>query len=428
VSADLPPQGGKRGFGFRWTILALIFAGWTVNYVDRQVLGILAPTLTREFHWSETDYSTIVSWFTFAYGLGLLFMGRVMDRIGVRRGFAAAVTTWSLAAMSHALVRTVTGFSAARAFLGLGESGNFPGANRAVAEWFPKKERAFAVGLFNAGSNVGVVVAALMVPWIALTLGWRWAFVVTGTLDLLWLAVWLAVYRDPSRHRRVTPVELAYIRSDPSDPPGRMPWRSLFGRRQTWAYIFGKALTDPVWLFYLFWLPKFLDTNWKVRLSGLALPLIVIYVAADVGSVAGGWVSGALMSRGWNVNRSRKITMLIAAVLIVPTMLAPAAGSMWTAVAIVSVACAAHQWWSANLSATVSDMFPRHAVASVIGIGGFAGMASAFVFQRFTGSLLQATHGGYGPIFMVLGLAYVTALAIVQLLVPRMEPATIHAS
>jgi ACS family hexuronate transporter-like MFS transporter len=423
-----PPAAGRRGsprIGYRWTILALLFGATTVNYIDRQVLGILAPTLSRELGWSEADYGTIVSWWSIAYGCGLMFMGRVMDRIGVRRGFGAAVATWSLAAMSHALVSTVAGFSAARAFLGLGESGNFPGANKAVAEWFPKKERALATGLFNAGSNVGVVAAALLVPWIALTLGWRWAFIVTGSLDLLWLAVWLAVYRDPSRHRRVTPAELAHIRSDPSDPPGMMPWLSLYGRRQTWAYIVGKAMTDPVWLFYLFWLPKFLDTNWHVRLSGLALPLVVIYVAADVGSIAGGWLSTALVKRGWSVNRGRKTAMLLCALLIVPTMFAPSAGSMWAAVAIVSVAAAAHQGWSANLLTFPSDMFPRLAVASVTGIGGAAGMLAAFLFQRFTGDLLQATHGNYAPIFMVLGLAYITALAVVHLLVPRMEPATV---
>ena len=415
-----------RGLGYRWTIVALLFGATTVNYIDRQVLGILAPTLTREFHWSEADYASIISWWTIAYGCGLLFTGRIMDRIGVRRGFAAAVTTWSLAAMSHALVRTVAGFSAARAFLGLGESGNFPGAAKAVAEWFPKKERALAIGLFNAGSNVGVVVAALLVPWIALALGWRWAFVVTGTLDLLWLAVWLAVYRDPSGHSRVSPVELAYIRSDPPDPPGTMPWLGLLRRRQTWFYIVGKGMTDPVWLFYLFWLPKFLDTRWGVHLSGLALPLIVIYVAADFGSVAGGWLSSALIKRGWSVNRGRKTAMLICALLIVPTMFAPSAGSLWAAIGIVSVAAAAHQGWSANLLTTPSDMFPRKAVASVNGIGGAAGMLGAFLFQRYTGDILEATHGNYAPIFMVLGLAYVTALTIVHFIAPRMEPASIE--
>ena len=413
-------------FGYRWTIVALLFGATTVNYIDRQVLGILAPTLTREFHWTEADYASIVSWWTFAYGCGLLFMGRVMDRFGVRRGFAAAVTTWSLAAMSHALVRTVAGFSAARAFLGLGESGNFPGALKAVAEWFPQKERALAVGLYNAGSNVGVVAAALLVPFVTLTLGWRWAFITTGTIDLLWLAVWLAVYRDPSRHRHVTQAELTYIRSDPADPPGTMSWLLWLGllrRRQTWFYIVGKGMTDPVWLFYLFWLPKFLDTRWGVHLSGLALPLIVIYVAADFGSVAGGWLSSALIKRGWSVNRGRKTAMLICALLIVPTMFAPAASSLWAAIGIVSLAAAADQGWSTNLLTSPSDMFPRHAVASVSGIGGAAGMAGAFVFQRYTGAILQATHGNYTPVFAVLGLAYLAALGLIHLLVPRLEPA-----
>ncbi len=413
----------RPGFGYRWTIVVLLFGATTVNYVDRQVLGILAPTLTRELQWSESDYGAIVSWFSIGYGFGLLVMGRVMDRIGVRRGFTLAVSSWSVMAMAHALFRTVAGFSVARALLGVGESANFPGAVKAVAEWFPKKERALATGIFNAGTNVGVVVAALLVPWITLTLGWRWAFILTGLLGLLWIPVWRAVYRDPAAHPRVSPAELAYIRSDPADPPVKVPWRRLLVHRPTWAFIVGKAMTDPVWLFYLFWLPKFLDENWNVQLSGLALPLIVIYVAADVGSVGGGWMSSALIKRGWSVNRGRKTAMLISALLIVPTMAAPAVNSMWAAVAIVSVAASAHQGWSANLFTTVSDMFPRRAVASVVGIGGFAGMFAAFLFQRFTGDLLDATHGNYAPIFVVLGLTYMAAMVIIHLLVPRMEPA-----
>jgi ACS family hexuronate transporter-like MFS transporter len=351
-----------------------------------------------------------------------------MDRVGVRRGFGVAVSTWSLAAMAHALVRTVTGFSIARFFLGLAESGNFPGGNRALAEWFPKKERAFAFGLLNAGSNVGVVVAALLVPWITLALGWRWAFVVTGSIDLLWLALWLVTYRDPARHRRVTPAELAYIRSDPGDPPGRVAWLPLLARRQTWAFIVGKAMTDPVWLFYLFWFPKFLDTNYHVKLAGLALPLVAIYLAADFGSVAGGWISGALIKRGWSVNRGRKSAMLLCAVVIVPTIVAPSAGSMWAAVAIVAVAASAHQGWSANLFTLVSDMFPRKAVGSVTGIGGAAGMLGAFIFQTYTGDILQATHGNYTPVFAVLGLMYLIALGLIHLLARRLEPAQFPAA
>lgn len=407
----------------RWTVVALLFGATTVNYIDRQVLGILAPTITRELGWHETDYAAIVSWFSIAYGIGLLGMGRFLDRVGVRRGLSYSVGLWSLAAMGHALVRTVTGFSAARALLGIGESGNFPASVKAVAEWFPKRERALATGIFNAGSNVGVILAALLVPWIALALGWRWAFVATGSLDLVWLGVWLTIYRPPNEHPRLSEAELAWIRSDPADAAGRVAWRSLLARRQTWAFIAGKALTDPVWLFYLFWLPKFLDATFGVRLAGLAAPLVVIYVAADIGSITGGWVSGALIKRGWSVNRGRKVAMLLAALSIVPTALAPSAHSLWVAVGIVSVAAAAHQWWSANLFTTVSDMFPRHAVASVVGLGGFAGMASAFAFQRFTGALLETTGGSYAPIFAVLGLAYVAALALLHLLAPRLDPA-----
>src|SRR3989440_6599634 len=391
----------------RWTVVALLFGATTVNYVDRQVLGILAPTLSRELRWTETDYAAIVSWFSVAYGFGLLVMGRVMDRIGVRAGLALAVLVWSLAAMGHALARTVAGFGLARALLGAGESGNFPAAVKAVAEWFPQKERALATGLFNAASNVGVIVAALLVPAIALGLGWRWAFLATGALDLVWLALWVALYRDPARPPR----------------EDTMSWRSLIGRRQTWAFIVGKALTDPVWLFYLFWLPKFLDASFGVRLAGLAAPLVVIYVAADVGSITGGWMSGALIKRGWSVNRGRKTALLVAALCILPAMFAPPAGSMWVAVGIVSVAAGAHQWGAANLFTTVSDMFPPGAVGSVVGIGGCAGLFSAFGLQRLTGTILQATGGNYAPIFAVLGLAYIGALALIHLLVPRLEPA-----
>jgi ACS family hexuronate transporter-like MFS transporter len=409
-----------------------LFGATTVNYVDRQVLAILAPTLTRELGWRETDYASIVSWFSIAYGFGLLVMGRFMDRVGVRMGLAIAVGLWSLASMGHALARSVAGFGVARVLLGIGESGNFPAAVKSVAEWFPKRERALATGVFNAGSNVGVVVAALLVPWITLSLGWRWAFLASGALDLLWLGAWLTFYREPARHHRLSPAELAWIRSDPiepgetghggGEPEHRVAWHTLLRHRQSWLFIAGKVMTDPVWLFYLFWLPKFLEANFGVRLAGLAAPLIVIYVAADVGSITGGWMSGALIQRGWSVNRGRKTALLVAALAIVPTMFAPGAGSLWVAVGIVAVAAGAHQWWSANLFTTVSDMFPRHAVASVVGLGGFAGMFSAFVFQRLTGAILEATGGSYAPIFAVLGLAYVGALLVMHACAPRLEP------
>jgi ACS family hexuronate transporter-like MFS transporter len=417
--------GAERRFGYRWTIVALLFFATTINYIDRQVLGILAPTLQREMGWSEADYGGIVSWFSLAYGIGLLGMGRFMDWIGVRKGFSISIIVWSLAAMGHALARSVAGFSLARALLGAGEAGNFPGAVKAVAEWFPKKERAFAIGILNAGTNVGAVVAPLIVPWIALALGWRWAFLITGAIGFIWLACWVLVYREPESHPRVSSSELTHIRSDPPEQTASMPWRSLLRHRQTWAFALGKALTDPVWYFYLFWLPKFLDANFGVKLAGLAAPLVAIYVVADVGSVGGGWMSSALIKRGWTVNRARKVALLVAALIIVPTMFAPAAKSMWLAVSIVSVAAAAHQWWSCNLFTTVSDMFPRKAVASVVGIGGFAGAMAGMAFQRTTGRLLDATKGDYTIIFAVCGIMYLVALLFIHLLAPRLEPASV---
>ncbi len=413
---------------YRWTIVALLFAATSINYIDRQVLGILAPTLQRELHWTETDYGAIVSWFSLAYGFGMLGVGRMLDWIGVRRGFTAAIVVWSLAAMSHALARTAGGFAIARAMLGLGESGNFPGSVKAVAEWFPKRERALAVGIFNAGSNVGAVVAPLLVPWIAITWGWREAFIATGALGFVWLAFWLLAYREPERHPRVSAAELAFIRSDPPDEIGFIPWRALLTHRQTWAFVVGKAMTDPVWYFYLFWLPKFLDAKWGVHLAGLAAPLVVIYVVADIGSVGGGYFSGLFIKRGWTVNRSRKTAMLIAAMLVVPTIFAPGAPNMWVAVALVSLAAAAHQAWSCNLFTSVSDMFPKKAVASVMGIGGFAGAMAGMLVQRGTGYLLDVSRSNYGLIFGIAGTAYLVALLLFHLLVPRMQTAAVNAS
>jgi ACS family hexuronate transporter-like MFS transporter len=412
--------------GYRWTVCALLFAVTTVNYMDRQVLSILAPTLQRELHWSESQYGDVVSWFSFVYAFGFLAAGRWLDRVGVRKGFAVAVVAWSLAAIGHAFARTTAGFSAARALLGLGESANFPGAIKTVALWFPKRERALAAGIFNAGTNTGAILTPLIVPWLALTFGWRWAFVFTGSLGFLWLLFWLALYRGPERHPRVSAAELAHIQSDPPDPAMTgVPWLRLLGFRQTWAFVIGKLLADPVWWFYLYWLPKFLDSRYGIKLAGLALPLIVVYLVADVGSVGGGWLSSALIKRGWSVNRARKTAMLAMAVLIVPTALAPLAGNMWAAVLIVGVAAAAHQAWSANVYTLASDMFPRAAVGSVVGIGAFAGAMGGVLFQRVTGRVLEANGNDYTPIFVVCGLAYVSAWGIIHLLAPRLEPAAI---
>jgi len=415
----------ERRLGYRWTVCGLLFVVTTINYVDRQVLGILAPTLQRELHWSESQYGDVVSWFSLVYAFGFLAAGRVLDRVGVRRGFAVAIVAWSVAAIGHAFARTTAGFSVARALLGLGESANFPGAIKTVAEWFPKRDRALATGIFNAGTNTGAIVTPLVVPWIALTWGWRWAFVVTGSLGFLWLALWLAVYRDPETHPRVSPGELAHIRSDPDEAAQfAVPWTRLLGLRQTWAFAVGKLLADPIWWFYLYWLPKFLDSKYGIKLAQVALPLIVVYVVADVGSVGGGWLSSALIKRGWTVNRARKTAMLAMALLIVPTAFAPRAESMWAAVAIVSVAAAAHQAWSANVYTLASDMFPRAAVGSVVGIGAFAGAMGGVLFQRVTGRVLETT-GSYVPIFVVCGLAYITAWCLIHLLAPRLQPAAV---
>jgi ACS family hexuronate transporter-like MFS transporter len=330
--------------------------------------------------------------------------------------------------MAHAFVRTITGFSLARAALGLTEGGNFPSAIKAVAEWFPRKERAFATGLFNSGSNIGAVAAPILVPWITLTWGWQEAFIATGSVGFLWLLLWWLIYRSPDDQPRVTSAELAYIRSDPADPKEHISWLRLLGYRQTWAYMVAKLMTDPVWWFYLYWLPKFLDRNFGVKLAALTLPLVVIYGIADFGSVGGGWISGFFMKRGWSVNRGRKVAMLIAALLAIPTVFAPAAKSMWVAVLIVGVAAAAQQWWSANLFTTASDMFPRRAVASVVGLGGFVGAMAAVFFQRLTGYILQVTDSNYSIIFIMCGSAYVLGLLCFHLLVPRLEPARIDAA
>jgi ACS family hexuronate transporter-like MFS transporter len=402
-------------------VCALLFFATTINYMDRQVLGILAPTLQKEINWTEAQYGAIVSWFTLAYAFGYVGAGRLMDRIGTKAGFSIAVVIWSLSAMAHSLARTVSGFSLARLSLGIGESGNFPASIKTVSEWFPARERALATGIFNAGSNIGAIVTPLVVPWIALNWGWQAAFIAIGSMGFIWLAFWLAIYRPPDEHPKLGKAELAYIRSDAPDAPARIKWTRLLGKRQTWAFAIGKFMTDPIWWFYLYWLPKFLDARYGIKLAQVAAPLIVIYLLADVGSVGGGWLSGAFMKRGWSVNAARKTAMLIAALLIVPTMFAPAANGLWISVLIVGVAAAAHQWWSANIFTLAADMFPRQAVGSVVGIGGFAGAIGGVLFQRATGIVLQNNGNNYVPIFIVCGLAYVSALAIIHLLVPNVQ-------
>ena len=416
----------ERRYGYRWVVLALLFVATTINYVDRLVLGLLAPTLTRELQWTETDYGNIVSMFTFAYGFGFLFSGWCLDRIGVKKGLTAAIIAWSVAAMAHAFARTVAGFSFARAALGFGESAIFPASIKTVAEWFPQRERALAAGLFNAGTNTGAILAPIIVVFVTERWGWQAAFLVTGAMGVFWLLAWIPLYRPPESHPKVSAAELAHIRSDPSETRHRaVPWLQLLGYRQTWAFIVTKLFADPVWWFYLYWLPKFLDARYEVKLSGVALPLIVIYLIADFGSIGGGWLSSTLIKRGWTPNRARKTAMLAMALLIVPTMLAPRVDSLWGAVLIVALAAAAHQAWSANAYTLASDMFPKAAVGSVVGIGAFAGAVGGFGFQRLVGYVLDANGRNYAPIFVVCGSAYVVGWLLLHFIVPRLQPAPI---
>ncbi len=409
----------------RWIICALLFFAATVNYIDRQIIGLLKPTLQAELGWNEIDYSDIVFAFQLAYAIGLLVMGRVMDWLGTRKGFSLAVFVWSLAAMAHALAQSVSGFVAARFALGLGESGSFPASIKTVAEWFPKKERALATGIFNSGTNVGAIVTPLIVPWLTLNWGWQGAFVATGAIGFIWLVLWVAFYQHPDRHRSISAAELAYIRSDPAESLTPIRWGGLIGFPQLWAFAIGKFLTDPIWWLYLFWVPDFLNRNYGLNLLGMMVPLLVIYNMATVGSVFGGWLSSSLIKRGWSINGSRKTAMLICALAVVPIVLASQTPNLTVAVLLVGLAAAAHQGWSANIFTIASDMFPRRAIGSVVGFGGMAGAVGGMLIAKVVGYVLQWT-GSYLPVFIIAGSAYLVALGIIQILAPRLEPARIQ--
>jgi ACS family hexuronate transporter-like MFS transporter len=413
---------GARVGHYRWVICALLFFATTINYVDRQVLGILSKDLQGALGWNELQYGNIVAAFNAAYALGLLGAGRLMDRFGTRIGYSLALAVWSFAAMGHALASSAFGFGVARAALGVGEAGNFPAAIKTIAEWFPKKERALATGIFNGGSNVGAIVAPLVVPWIAHNWGWQWAFILTGAIGLLWLAFWIPMYARPEVHPRVKAAELAHIQSDPPDPPAaRIPWVQLIPYRQTSAFAIGKSLTDPIWWFYLYWVPPFLRQNHGLDLTTIGLPLIAIYIIADVGSIGGGWLSSSLIKKGWSINSARKTAMLICALLVTPIVLVSSVKNLWLAVALIGLAAAAHQGWSANIFTLASDMFPRRAVGSVVGIGGMAGAFTGSTMAVIVGYILQVTNGNYKIPFYIAGAAYLTALLIIHLLVPRIQ-------
>jgi MFS transporter, ACS family, hexuronate transporter len=441
----MPPAGR-----YRWVICSLLFFATTINYIDRQVVSLLGPTLSAEFGWSDLDYSHIIFNFTLAYAIGLLAVGPLIDRLGTKLGFALAIAFWSLAAIGHAiahvyngpaipsidisastgfafvsLVGTVAGFSLARFALALGEAGNFPASIKATAEWFPKKERALATGVFNSGTNVGALVAPLVVPWITLTWGWSWAFIITGALGFIWLAVWLLVYRPPREHPSLSKAELDYIESDPVESVQPIAWSRLLPHRQTWAFAAGKFLTDPIWWLYLYWVPDFLHKAHHIDLKGSALPIFVIYQIATIGSVAGGWLPARLMAKGWTLNRARKTAMLVPALCVLPIVFAPRVSSMWLAVMLIGLAAAAHQAWSANLFTFSSDMFPKRAVGSVVGIGGMGGAVGGMFIALAVGQILTATGGSYVIIFAMAGTAYLLAFGVIHLLVPTITPVTL---
>lgn len=391
--------------------------------MDRQVIGLLKPMLQVQLGWSEVGYSNIIFAFQLAYAIGLLFIGKVIDWLGTRKGFSLAVFVWSLAAMAHAAAGSIFQFAMARFSLGLGEAGSFPASIKAVAEWFPKRERALATGLFNSGSNVGALVTPLVVPWLTYRYGWRMAFIATGGLGMFWIGAWLLLYHRPQETKRLSAEELRHIESDPPDAVVAIPVLRMIRMRQAWAIALGKFFTDPIWWVYLFWMPDFLARNLRLDLHAMALPLFVIYSGASVGSIGGGWLSSFLLKRGWNINASRKTAMLACALAVTPIMLAARTTDAWIAVALIALAAGAHQGWSANIYTLASDMFPRSAVASVIAFGTLLGAIGGMFIAKVVGYTLQRT-GSYMPIFIMAGLAYLVALACVQTLVPKTMPVT----
>lgn len=406
---------------YRWTIVALLLVGATINYMDRQILGVFKHTLQGELGWSEVDYANLVLAFQAAYAIGLLVMGRIIDKLGTRVGYTVVMIVWSLASMATGACRSLGSFMVARFALGIGESGVFPASIKAVAEWFPKRERALATGIFNSGTNVGAVLTPVTAGLLNAYLGWRWAFVIVGSLGFLWLVAWLAIFRRPEEHPRCSPEELAFIKSDPEEKIEKATWSQVLPHRQTWAFAVGKFCIDPIWWFYLFWIPDFLQRTYNLKLLQASLPLAILYGIAIVGSIYGGYISGALIKRGKTVNFARKTAMLICALLVVPIVTVYHIQSMWAAVFIISLAAAAHQGFSANLFTITSDMFPTRAVATVTGIGGMFGAIGGMFIAKIVGYVLQST-GSYMVPFFIAGSAYLVALLFIHLLAPKLEP------
>ncbi|QEC65820.1 MFS transporter [Panacibacter ginsenosidivorans] len=414
---------------YRWVVVVLLFFATTINYLDRQVIGLLKDDLAKEFSWTEKDYSNIVMAFSAAYALGLLFFGRIVDRIGTKLGYTVSVIIWSFAAMAHALVKSTLGFGIARTALGLGESGNFPSAIKSVAEWFPKKDRAFATGIFNSGSNVAAIIGPPAIAWIFVSYGWQKAFIWTGAIGFLWLMCWLIFYDIPARQKRLGKAEYDYIHSDVTDEnnTSKVGWAKILSVKQTWAFVMGKFLTDPVWWFYLFWIPSYFNTTYGLNISTSAIHVSTIYVAAGFGSVLGGYLSGYFIKKGLPVYKARKKAMFIFALCVVPVIFVRYTDDIWIAVALISLATAAHQAWSANIFTTASDMFPKKALSSVVGIGGMAGSVGGILFPLLIGVVLDkfklagTISTGYNIIFFICGTSYLLAWLMMHLLAPSMK-------
>lgn len=446
LSSPHPPPSPSAGGNVRWTICGLLFFSVAINYIDRNIIGILKIPLSQELKWSESDYAHIASAFQMAYAFGYLFGGRIVDRLGVKKGLPWFVFLWSIAAAAHGLVSwiapektltldlswlgfaaawsvpaTVLGFMSARVALGLTEGGNFPGAIKAVAEWFPVRERALATGVFNAGTNVGAVICPIAVPWLYGHVGWAATFYITGALGLVWLVFWWWLYEAPAQHPRVTPAELAYIQAGqtaPEAPQETVPWLSLFRHRPVWAYLIASVLAGPVWGIYMFYFPDFMHKTFNLGLVEVGKWTAVFYLFASLGGVGGGWLAGRLLGRGWSVNKARKFTLLICALAVVPIFLAPYAPSALVAVLIVGLAGSAHQGWSANLYSVVSDTMPKKAISSTVGLGGFVCFMTGALVAETIGVVLERT-GSYALIFATASLLYLVSLAAVHLLVPR---------
>ncbi len=413
----------KIGY-FRWTICGLLFLAATINYIDRQVISVLKPDILTWPGWSELYYGRVISAFTLAYALMMLVAGALIDRIGIRKGLIIAVVWWSFAATGHAISGTVLSFVFWRIMLGIGEASYFPASIKAVAEWFPKKERALATGIFNAGTNIGAMVTPYLVFWIISTMGsWRWAFIMTGALGFFWAVLWFLVYKRPQEHPRLSKEELAYIQSEPPERTEKIPWLPLLKFKQTWAFTIAKFMTDPIWWVWLFWVPGFFFEKFGVDIKSVGVPLIVIYIMADIGSIGGGWLSAIFIKKGWSVNAARKTAMLICALAVIPVIYASMKADKWTAILLIGLACGAHQGWSANLFTLTSDMFPKRAVGSVVGIGGAAGGIGGFFIANLVGWVLNKNPNNYLPIFIIAGSIYLITLLVIQFLVPKLEPA-----